>query len=232
MTPPSYHSLRIVVDPDALEVFTRLNEDTDYDGPLIDLIDHDDHSVIFAPIDPTVVGDLLIWLSDNFKISPLALDLRYLTIYEEGVTDVPANYTTRGLTLEQRQDLRLVLEGGRKDATTRMRDERMLACIDAAAQAFWTAVAEHFPDATAGDLEPLIMNSLANTMMSTVASWCRTNVPGYEDHMPGYAAYTHLIRGADVARALKHEANLAPHEDETDCPDPENCRAHSWVVKS
>lgn len=113
---------------------------------------------------------------------------------------MPAKYTTRGLTLTQRQDLRLVLEGSREEATRKMRDERILTCIDAAAQAFWTAVAEHFPDAAGGDLEPHIMNSLANTMMGAVTAWCRSNVPGYEDqnHLP---RGTHIERGTDVARS-------------------------------
>jgi hypothetical protein len=47
-----------------------------------------------------------------------------------------------------------------------------------AEDAFWAVVAEKFPEATAGDFDPLASFAMENRMREWITSWVEGNVPG------------------------------------------------------
>ena len=56
-------------------------------------------------------------------------------------------------------------------------EERIKAAVYMASDRFWATVADLFPECTSGDLDPLVVHNMEETMLSTVTCWVNTNTP-------------------------------------------------------
>ncbi len=62
------------------------------------------------------------------------------------------------------------------DPSSRFTDAQIAEVVDRAEEAFWAVVADNFPEAISGDLDPGTVEMLKRTMRGTVRQWLRVNV--------------------------------------------------------
>ena len=63
---------------------------------------------------------------------------------------------------------------------TEEKDERLETAVTDAENAFWSEIAKSYPEAASGDLEPLIVHQLRETMRAAVKRWVELNAFGGE----------------------------------------------------
>jgi hypothetical protein len=59
---------------------------------------------------------------------------------------------------------------------TPVSDARVKSALQSAEDAFWAAVAQEFPEATSGDLDPGMAVSLKQTMERAIRAWLDYNI--------------------------------------------------------
>lgn len=57
-------------------------------------------------------------------------------------------------------------------------DQRLHEAVEQASQAFWSKVAELYPEAKSGDLDPMSDAFLETAMQQVVKAWIRNNCKG------------------------------------------------------
>lgn len=120
-------------------------------------------------VDSSIVPDTQGMCDHCYKIGPI------ITEKLNGMTNRQSTILNMVLTQTLPEDVMLSKEGFTSV------EERIGSAVYMASAKFWEVVADLFPECKTGDLEPLYIFKMEETMKETVTHWVENNKPAYKD---------------------------------------------------
>ena len=123
-------------------------------------------------------------------------------------------------------------------------EERIKAAVYMASDRFWATVADLFPECTSGDLDPLVVHNMEETMLSTVTCWVNTNKPAvnvesfaveldlhYKEEWQLYPAAANHVNACTTNVAVSGESlYISVNKKTVDICDASDNTLHTWTV--